>query len=351
MKKLTALILTLAMVLSLAACSTGSAPGSSTTAKPGSASQTSAPVGEDPLKTTYNFATYSTGTSWYSYGATITDLLTKAGMNLNMLAYGGGLSDLVMVQQGEAPLSLSFSVFSKWSYNGMYAYEDYGANPELRLITGSFDKMYVTIALNAKLGVTSLEEIVDKKMGINIYTSEFGSASEYTTRIILEALGIDYETIESWGGSVTHTDFASIVDAYKDGKCDLFIQHCSVGHPTMTELCTTCDVVLPSLSDEVVAYMTERGYTEMDMPANTFGTHDEVRCAGMVTTMICTTAVPDEVSYLIAKTLYNAKDEMILGHAGFKDFDLEACCLSEGNGEIPLAKGAEQYYREIGLIT
>lgn len=298
----------------------------------------------------YNYATYSAGSSWYVYGATVTNLLTKAGLKINMLPYGGGLANLLMVQHGEASLSQSFSVFSYWAENGLFAYEEAGANPNLRLITGSWDKMYVTIALNPKLGVKSLEEIVEKKMPINIYTSPSGSASDYSTELLLKALGVNYKTVESWGGSVTHTDFASIVNAYKDGKCDLFAQHCSPGHATMTEICTTADVIIPSLSDEVMKYMLERGYSEMIMPANTFGKNSEVRCAGMVTSIICDAGVPDEVSYTIAKTLYENKDAMVLGHSGFKDFDLDSCYLSEGNGGLKLAGGAEMYYREQGLI-
>lgn len=343
MKKVFAFLLACVMLFGCAACS-----------RPNAGTNPSAAVtpasGGDPLAQTYNFATATTGTSWYVYGATITDLLTKAGMKINMQAYGGGLADLLQMQSGESNISESFSACSNWSYNGTVAYEETGANPNLRLVSGSLDKMYVVLVLNPALGVTSLEEIVEQQLPVHVYTAPPGDTSDYVTQMLFESLGADYETIQSWGGTITHTDQATIASDYSSGMVDVFARMCSVGHPTMTEIATTNDVIVTELSQTTIDYMEQFSFGEMSIPENSFGEHKEVRTVGMVTTLVADAGVSDEVTYLMAKTMYENKDTLVMGHAGFEDFDLDTCYLSEENGGIPLHPGAEQYYREQGLI-
>ena len=193
--------------------------------------------------------------------------------------------------------------------------------------------MYVGIAIRQGSGINEIRDIADKKMPIRLMTAEKGSASEYTTRVVLESIGCTYDDIISWGGSVEHTDFTSIVQAFKDGKCDFFMQHISVGHAAFTELCVTADVKVAELDDESIEFMKSKGYSVAMMPANSFNRQtEEVRCAGITTNLITTEDLPEDAAYRIAKAVYENKEELINGHVGFKNFNKELAGSSENLG-------------------
>lgn len=354
MKKLFALIMSLSIILALGACGNSSV-----------STKTSgqAPAGEEnsgysfevgtPVKKSWQFATLAVGSSWYVYGATIADVVSShdTGLTFDVMPNSGGVGNMLLLQNGGADIGLGFNCVNAWAYKGIMAFEQTGAIPQLRGLVGTLDQMYVAIGIRNGSGINEIRDIADKKLPINLFTSETGSASEYTTRLVLESIGCSYEDIISWGGSVTHTDFASIVAAYQDGKCDFFMQHVSVGHAAFTELALTADVRVGQLDDQSLKFLQERGYNIATMPAGSFNGQDkDVICAGITTNLTTTDRLPDEVAYRIVKQIYENPDELALGHSGFANFNRDTCATPELYGGFPLHPGAEKYYREIGLI-
>lgn len=302
---------------------------------------------------TWRFATLAVGSSWYVYGATIADVASRAdsGLEFDVLPNSGGVGNLLLLKGKQADIGLGFNNVNSWGYKGILAFEEKGAIPELRGLIASMDQMYVGIAKRNGASFNELREIGDKQLPIRLMTGPVGSASEFTTRVVLESVGASYDDIVAWGGSVEHTDFASIVQAFKDGKCDLFMQHISVGHAAFTELCVTADVTVARLDDESIAFMKDKGYSVATMPANSFnGQEEEVRCAGIVTCLVTTEDLPEEAAYRIVKAVYENTDELANGHVGFKNFNKELAGDSEALGGLPMHPGAIKYYKEIGLL-
>jgi uncharacterized protein len=60
-------------------------------------------------------------------------------------------------------------------------------------------------------------------------------------------------------------------------------------------------------------------------------------------------SLPDDVAYLVTKTVVENKDELLKAHQAFGDFVPEDAWKPENNG-IPLHPGAERYYRERGWL-
>lgn len=354
MKKLIALVVSLVMILMTSAC--GSSNASTKTGSGAAASEAKPGYSFDvgsPVNKSWQFATLAVGSSWYVYGATIADVVSShdSGLAFDVMPNSGGVGNMLLLQNGGADIGLGFNCVNAWAYAGTMAFEETGAIPELRGLVGTLDQMYVGIGIRNGSGIEEIRDIADKKLPINLYTSETGSASEYTTRLVLESIGCSYEDIISWGGSVTHTDFASIVAAYQDGKCDFFMQHVSVGHAAFTELALTADVRVGQLDEQSLKFLQERGYSVATMPAGSFnGQNEDVVCAGITTNLVTTDRLPDEVAYRIVKQVYENPGELALGHSGFANFSRENCANPTLYGGFPLHPGAEKYYREIGLI-
>jgi len=352
MKKLLGLLVALSILLALTAC------GNSSTGTPGGTlsssgdSEYSYEVGS-PVDKSWRFATLSIGSAWYFYGTTLADVVSgnDDGLVFDVIPHSGGVGNMLLLQNGDADIGLGLNCVNAWAAAGMLAFEENGAIPGLRGLIGTLDQMYLGIGVRKGSGIEEIRDITEKKLPINLYTRETGSASEYTTRLVLESIGCSYDDIIAWGGSVTHTDFASVAAACQDGKCDFFMQYVPVGHAAFAELCATSGVIIGGLDEQSLAFLRGRGYSVATMPPNSFsGQTEAVACACISTSIVTTEALPDEVAYRIVKQIYENPDDLTLGHPGFAGFDRENCADSALLGGLPIHDGAAKYYQEIGLL-
>ena len=71
-------------------------------------------------------ATFRLGSSWYIYGALMSDML-RAGLpkdsTVDVLPHAGGVGNPKLVQSEEAELALGFNVTAKWAMEGKMAYD------------------------------------------------------------------------------------------------------------------------------------------------------------------------------------------------------------------------------------
>jgi TRAP transporter TAXI family solute receptor len=296
-------------------------------------------------------ATLQMGSSWYVYGGLMGDLLRKelpSGSVIDILPYAGGVGNMNLVSKGDAELGMGFPVTGKWAIEGQMAYDK--KMPNLRGLVGGFDEYFIGIVATKKSKITALEDIAKKKMPIHLVTVTKGSLGEFANRQIMEAVGAPYKTIESFGGKVTHTSFGVITKMLVDGQADVFMQVVTAGHPAMTEIAITADVVFLGLSDEVIKKLSAFGWGPATLPANTFkGQTAPVPTIGTTTSLIATDKLPNEVAYAVTKALCENRETLAKGHAGLKPFNPQVGWKPENLG-LPLHPGAEKYFKEKGWL-
>jgi len=296
-------------------------------------------------------ATLSMGSSWYVYGGVMADILRKAlpsGSVIDVLPYAGGIGNMDLAFKGEAEIALGFPMAAKWAYEGIVAYDKKMTN--LRALAGGFDQYYVGIVATKKSKITALEEIAQKKIPVRVATVTKGSTGELANRQILEAVGAPYKTIESFGGKVTHTAFGVITKMLVDGQADIFMQVVTEGHPAMTEIAITADVVFIGLSEPVIKKLTALGWTAATIPAKTFKGQDQpVPTIGTTTCLVVKDSMSNDLAYAITKALCENRETLAKGHAGLKPFDPQSAWKPENLG-LPLHPGAEKYFKEKGWM-
>jgi TRAP transporter TAXI family solute receptor len=296
-------------------------------------------------------ATLQMGSSWYVYGGLMGDLLRKElpnGSVIDILPYAGGVGNMNLVSKGDAELGMGFPVTGKWAMEGQMAYDK--KMPNLRGLVGGFDEYFIGIVATKKSKITALEDIAKKKMPIHLVTVTKGSLGEFANRQIMEAVGAPYKTIESFGGKVTHTSFGVITKMLVDGQADVFMQVVTAGHPAMTEIAITADVVFLGLNDEVIKKLSAFGWGPATLPANIFkGQTAPVPTIGTTTSLITTDKLPEEAAYAVTKTLCENRETLAKGHAGLKPFNPQMGWKFENLG-LPLHPGAERYYKEKGWM-
>jgi hypothetical protein len=268
---------------------------------------------------------------------------------IDVLPNSGGVGNLKLLQTGQAEIGLGFGYVNKWAKEGTAAFEGDKID-NLKGLVGSLDNYYIGIVARKSTGITSIQDIVDNKMKVNWMTIETGSAGEYANRQILEAYGITYEDLKSYGGNVEHTDFATIVSMFKDGKADIFAQVITVGHPAMTELAVSTEVNFISLDDEALSYLSKYGYGIGSIPSGSFnGQNNDIQTAHFTTSVVTTDALSEEVAYAITKSIVENPGALAQGHSALGGFKIESAA-DESIINLPLHPGALRYYKEVGIV-
>jgi hypothetical protein len=297
------------------------------------------------------FATLDTGSAWYVYGATMAELLRKslpAGSNIDVKPRAGGVGNPKLVAKNETPLGFGFTVTNRWAAEGREAYTEKLDN--LRALVGGLDTYYLVAVATRKLGIGSVREIRDKKLGVKVYTQPVGSLGEFAGRQLLRATGIGYNEIKGWGGSTQHVGYNIIVDAFKDGRADVLFAVITPKHPSVSEIVTSVDVKFLGLDADTAKALLPLGYTAATMPPDTFkGQSEPVSTVGFPTVLITNKELPEPIAYTVTKTIVENKDALVRGHAGLAEFDPKTAWQPEKVG-IPLHPGAERAYREKGWM-
>ncbi len=296
------------------------------------------------------FATFTEGTAWYGYGASIAELLRPLlppGSSLDVLPLAGGVANPQLLAQGKADFAINFAINTRWAREGRLIYQSEMEN--LRGLVGGFDVYHLLPVARHDAPFESLAEVKEKKMPLRLYTITVGGQGERATQMLLEAYGMSYEDIKSWGGEVQHTSFDVIKTAFQDGRADLLVHGTPEGHPSVTEISIMSSVKFLSLSEEVASSLVETyGMDQSVLPEGSFrGQDQDVRTVGWSVTLDTTSEMPEVVAYLITKTVLEGKDQLGVAHKSLEAFDPSQAAGTLG---VPLHAGAERYYKESGLL-
>jgi len=295
--------------------------------------------------------TMDLGSAHYVYGAVFAKLwrnVLPKGSTIDVLPYAGGVGNALVMDKDDADLGLLFGAAAKWAVEGKVVYPK--KIDVLTGLVGGLDQYYIGIMATKRSGITSLEEVARKKMPVRVVTQPQGSASEASTRLVLEAYGMTYQDIKSWGGSVTPTATSVVQAQMADGKADVWINMVVAGHPAISELAISTELLFLPMSDQIVKKLEPYGYKKTFLPAKSFKGQDrEVPLIGWPTILAARKEVKPEVAYLLTKTIVENKPELVKGHAGFKDFNPEEAWKIQAYG-LSLHPGADKYYREKGMM-
>lgn len=291
------------------------------------------------------------GSTWYVIAAVIADVVKKAypEIQIDAAPIAGGIGNLKLMGQGKMNIALTMDNNNLWAWKGEVLFDKPIQN--FRTLVGGMDQFYVGIAIRRGSGIKTLEDVKANQSKVRLMTVQRGTVGEASAAHVLEAVGFSYDDIKKWGGSVEHTDFEAITNAIKDGRCDIFIQSLSIGHPTFTELAVTGKIDLITLAPEALKYLEQYGYVQTVLPKDSFKDQTaDLTLPGYRTTLSVTDKMDDDTAYKITKAVCENKDALIKGHKAFSPFVPAEACEPKYLGGVPLHPGAIKYYQEMGYL-
>ncbi len=348
MKKILSLLMAAMMILSLAACGTqdqGSTAPAGTTQAPGTteaatkADTTAADTTVPWPATMQRFSCGTGGTTgaFYIIGAGICNVVTTHATNIDISAEvtGATLDNIAMCAAGDCEFGISNADFAMYAYEGI---ENYDKPQDILAIASLYPTTCHIVASKAS-GITSLEDMKGKRISVG----PFGSGNRMGSQRLLEMVGLSFDDI-------TELDLtnAEAIDSLKDGTIDAFILYSGAPLSSIIDLTTTTDVTWISLSDDFIAKFVEKYpyYMGLKLAKDVYNTDEEIQCIGVNNIMIVNKDVPEDIVYLVTKTMYENVEEIWKVHTEASKITLE----SATNVPIPLHPGAEKYFKEVGAL-
>lgn len=350
MKKQLGILLTMAMVMSLTACSSGDksaeTKGTASAAvqegsAPESAGAASAGVDAYAVEADVILGTAGTTGTYYYVGAAIGNAVDSAcKLNVQVQSTNGSMENIAYAQSGDITIGMANTDAAYGAYYGELSFSQTGKQDILQVATlyNSCVHMYT----RADSGIKSWEDLRGKKVSLG------ASGTSYVTmcQILLEKYGINWETDL---GEVLYLDTGESAQKLADGDIDAAFL---VGGPPLSGIeaqQANTQFYFLSIDEEVRKVMLEEYpyISEYTMPAGTYSGQDyDVETLGYGTVFFCASDVDEDVVYAFVKVMMEQLDTYVDTNASTRQVSTETVADSV----IPLHPGAEKYYREAGLI-
>ena len=283
---------------------------------------------------------------YYPTGGAICRLVNKTrkehGIRCAVESTGGSVYNINTIKGGELEFGVAQSDWQHHAYNGTSKFEGDAAFPGIRAMFSVHPEPF-TLLVRGDSGITSFEELAGKRVNVG----NPGSGQRATMEVVMNAFGIgmdDFALATEYKGSEMAKEIC-------DGNIDAMIY--TIGHPAaaIKEATTTCDVRLISVVGEPIDKLVADNpyYRVATIPGGMYaGTDTDTTTFGVGATFVTSADVPEDVAYVVAKSVMENLDDFRGLHPAFANLDAKQM-INDGLS-APLHPGAEKAYKELGLM-
>ncbi len=291
------------------------------------------------------FVTGPSGGGWAQIGAAIADKANGYFSGFPITATtGGSVANPMVMANGEAMIGLSQGIFLTAAMEGT---EPYTEQTDCLRGIASLDSTLLYLVCDASVQENTVGEVIANGTKISIGTLPAGNAADIMMDIAFAAYGVTAEEIS--GTSVYVADGSALTDAYSDHHFDLITLNRALPNSSLTELMTGRSSKILGIEPDIAQSLADQyDWEVITIPAGTYpGQDEDVLTVGMKSVLIVREDCPDAVAYFLAKTMYENKEYFETVQTAYASFD-KADMVN--NLTVPVHPGAEQYWKEIGLM-
>ena len=283
------------------------------------------------------------GGSWYPLGAKIMQVL---GENVDGITTsntsGGGISNILAVNGGDAEIGWSYAHTAYNGYSGKGKFKS--ANPNVR----HFATLYPAMFQVAVRKDSPIKSFADMKAA-NISPGKAKWTGTAFAESVLKAYGLSFDDIKKNGGTVHHVDYTESVALMKDKHIDVFMAATSMPQASFLELQHSPGIRFIGLPDEKLQQILKDnpGYIPGMMPKGVYESVDkDIKTLGIVTNMVVSKDLPDDLVYKMCKVFWANHDTFAQVKKIWNKVSVEHAL---DGAAIPVHPGAEKCYKELGV--
>lgn len=339
-KKLLAVVMTLAIVLSLVACGGASAPaassGDSSSAAP--AASSSKPAAVPKFMTV---GTGATGGAYYPIGVALADIMTKAlGTQATAEVTGGSLDNLQLINKGDCDIGIVQGNNMMDAYEGTGNYKD-GKYENIAALFGGLSKGYFQVVVLADSPITGMGDLVGKK----VIMGPAGNGAIAVANTIWGKYGFSTDDINA-----TYVAYDDGISQLEDGNCDAVVIQTAIPASAIQQLAAGGHKfrLLNVDEDKANELCAEFGYFGYGTIKDTVYDNMESECNTMfISNMVAVRAdLDEEIVYQMTKAFFENLEDIQSSHKAASGLTLEGAVKVS----IPMHPGAVRYFTEIGAM-
>jgi TRAP transporter TAXI family solute receptor len=288
-----------------------------------------------------NVLTGGTSGVYYPMGVALSQIYGKAMPDAKVSVQSTKASaenlNLLQAGRGEIAFTLGDALSDAWKGDAEAGF----AAPlkKLRGIAGIYPN-YIQIVASADSGIHTLADLKGKRISVGAPKS----GTELNARAVLKAAGLSYKDF----AKVEYLPFGESVELMKNRQLDVTLQSAGLGVASLRDLAAAMKIVVVPIPADVVAKVGDPAYQPATVPAGTYeGQTQDVPTVAIQNFLVSHTGVSNDTAYKMTKALWENLDALVAAHAAGKQIKRENALKGM---PLPLHPGAEQYYREAGMM-
>ena len=315
MKKLIAIVLVLAMALSLVACGGGASK--------------------------MTMGTGGTSGTYYAYGGVLGQYIKNhAGIDVVVVSTDGSKANIQSIHAGDYQLGTVQSDVLAYAWEGTRSFETEGKIDTFRVVAGLYAEAVQLITMDPE--IKSVADLAGKKVSIGAP----GSGVYFNAVDVLNAAGLTEADIQP-----QYQSFADSTDALKNGQIDAAFIVAGPPTPAITELCTTNDAYLVPIDGEIADKLIADCpfYTKHAIPAGTYpGQEEDVTTVTVKATLIVDAKASEEDVYNLTKAIFDNASAIAAENGKGTELSIENATTGMA---APFHAGAAKYFAEKGATV
>jgi uncharacterized protein len=288
-----------------------------------------------------NVLTGGTSGVYYPLGVALSNIYAKAIPDIKASAQATKASvdnlSLLQAGRGEIAFTLGDTLSQAWKGDTEVGFSQ--KLSKLRDVAAIYTN-YVQIVATASSGIKSLADLKGKRMSVGAAKS----GTEINARAVLKAAGLSYSDL----AKVEYLDFGASVDLMKNRQLDATLISAGLGVSAIRDLATSVEVVMVPVPADVVAKIGDAAYQSTVIPGGTYnGQGTDVPAIGIQNYLVTSEDVKPDLVYAMTKAIFDNLDTLAAAHSAAREIKLANAAKA---GPVPLASGAERYYKEKGVL-
>lgn len=327
MKKIIAMLLAVAMVFALCACSNGDSKAK--TDDNGGEAKT-----DDSGAVSLDFGTGGESGTYYAFGTVLAQQVSdKTDTKVTALSSKGSQANVEDIDDNAVQLAFVQSDVMSYAYNGE------------KLFTDKIDSFSVVAALYMEqVQIVTLNPDIKTVADLKGKTVSIGAKGSGVYFNALDVLGA-YDLTEN-DITAEYLDFGDSADSLKDGKIDAAFIVAGAPTTAVTDLSTGNQVYLVSLDKEHVDSLIASSpyYKEYTIKKDVYNTPDDVNTVAVAAVVIARNDVPEAAIYNFVSAIFDDIDS--IGHAKKSELSID---FASSITNVPYHPGAAKYFSEKGV--
>lgn len=358
MKKKLAIVLSLAMVMTMAltACGGGNGGnGGASSNKGGSSSAQQPPAGGSSTSqpqgggdsgvqpkdggTNLTFTTGGEAGTYYGFGSVIAGKVGDlTSTTVTAISSGGSAANIQALEDGDAQLGFVQSDVMVYAYNGERTFAETGASTGFSTVANLYMEQVQIVTVDPSI------KTVDDLKGKKVSVGAAGSGVFFNAVDVLNAYGLDVEK----DITPTYQNFNDSAEALKDAQIDAAFVVAGAPTTAVTDLASGREISLVALDDEHITALIESCpyYSKNVISKDAYGLDADATTVAVGAVIIARDDCKDDDIYNVVSGIFESIDT--LGHDKKNELDLN---FAASITAVPYHPGAAKYFTEKGYTV